>query len=531
MRKTPGFRLRPTPGSSHFAAFLIVCVMYTMPGPTNVYGQQELENLQAWIDGIRVNLVEGGITYHREGTFAVESGSELVEGDLIKSEKAARAEILLQPGNFLRIGEETELRVLGDKYDRIRLQLIRGSISFEFLKHELDSGNFTDRLVSGYDLIRVATPDSEVLVLQPGISRINVRADGQTEVLVRKGEAVLNGHRVKEKRLAVVNGGMINVSERDSKLEDAFDSWCRTRADNLIKANRTLKKDAPWVKARKSGSEPVVDLPAAEKDGDNPYIVSARPGSITFAESGLEFTRDRQTWQKVMTSTELKSGDTLRSSEHAYAELSLLPDLHLRLDGATQLLLEQLSNEVIILKLLSGSLILDVPVFDRKRLPEMTLANRQTSVLVADSGNYRVDIKANAETITVRDGKVLAKAQSIGSCRKIINDRVADCGNKETDNFDWWSKHRGEGLFFTGRAMASRAARIRRNKSRQTGFWYQPSGFEYYTFVPFFSTYFQSPYGGNYAAVLSPGRRPMFMGQAPVRSSIRLPRLNSPVRQ
>ena len=46
-----------------------------------------------------------------------------------------------------------------------------------------------DTLSQVYELIRVITPNGEVLITQPGIFRINAIGSWQTDLLVRKGEA------------------------------------------------------------------------------------------------------------------------------------------------------------------------------------------------------------------------------------------------------------------------------------------------------------------------------------------------------
>jgi hypothetical protein len=510
----------------HIGITTLVVILVLCGGHASA--QQELENLEGLVKGVQVNVVEGQVSYQREGTFDLEAGVELKEGDLIKSGKNGRAEILLQPGNLLRIAEDTEVELKGDQYDRIRLRLGRGSISFELLKHELDLNDFAQRLESGYDLIRVTTPDAEVLALQPGIIRITVGASGSTEVAVRRGDAILNGQRVREKRVASIQQGTFKETERDSKQEDSFDIWCRTRAENLIQANKMLKKEAPWTKAEKDGADAVVDTPVDPDSAGSAYVISARPGTITFVESGFEACTAKQDWTKVDTNTRLESGARLRSTENSYVELTLLPDLYLRLGGSSEIAFEELSYESLSVRLLKGTAILDVPFFDKDNLPPIKIMVGQRSLTVADSGNYRFEVNSGAETAIIRDGKVLMNQTSIGSCRRITNGDVTKCVSKVNDTFDWWSKSRGEGISFTGRAMASRAARYRRVRQRSTGFWYHPAGVNYHTFVPFFSTLFHSPYGGNYASVLSPRRMRPFMGSL-FGSSIRLPR--GPVRQ
>jgi hypothetical protein len=56
-------------------------------------------------------------------------------------------------------------------------------------------------------------------------------------------------------------------------------------------------------------------------------------------------------------------------------------------------------------------------------------------------------------------------------------------------------------------SMASYFEKSRRTRFRNTGFWFQNPEQTSYTFVPFTSELFRSPYGGNYSTVLSPRRR------------------------
>ena len=123
-----------------------------------------------------------------------------------------------------------------------------------------------------------------------------------------------------------------------------------------------------------------------------------------------------------------------------------------------------------------------------------------------DQGNYRIDVQSDSEAITIREGKVIFNERSVGACRRITRETVADCDEKRYDNFDFWSQHRGEGQMFNGRvtvAMVTQLMRVRRNRFRNTGFWFQQPGQTSYTFVPFTSLFLKSPYGGSYSTVLS----------------------------
>jgi ferric-dicitrate binding protein FerR (iron transport regulator) len=478
----------------------IVYCMCVICGLVLIARAQEDEGIEGFIAGIRANAVKGDVSYQRgDGKFALESGLRLEQGDFIRSGKDAYAELLLQPGNFLRVGADTEVRIFSDQHDKMRLNLNKGSIIIELLSR--DNAGFSRYLIDeATELIRVITADAEVFVNRPGIFRIN--AGGRTEVVVREGEAAIDGFRVKKKRRAITANESVTVSEIDTKIEDEFDTWSRERAGQLVQANKLLKKKEPWAKRLKKG-ETEIEVPD-ESDNDNARgrVISARPGTVNFVEHGVEFGRAKE-WQPLTEQTLLEAGDKLRTNVNSLAELVLFPDTHLRVDTSSEVLLEQLSGDAIALKVVRGSMIIDVARFDRKQAPEIIIGGSSTSVAINDNGNYRVD----GNTITVRKGKVMFHDRSIGGCKRIDGDSISDCDKKPVDNFDLWSQHRGEGELYNGRATVATAtylARLRRGRYRSAGFWYQEPGQTTYTFVPFTSQLFRSPYGGNYSTAFAP---------------------------
>lgn len=475
---------------------------------------QQQESYEGFVSGIRANAVKGNAFYQRgEGKFNLEAGHKLEEGDFIRTDANSYAELLLQPGNYLRVGADSELQIFTDANDKMRLKLNQGAISLEILSKDGETSFFFESLSQVYDLIRIITPNAEVFITRPGIFRINSFNPGRTDLIVRDGEAVINGLRVKEKRNGAASSQGVVITEINTKLEDGLDGWSRERADQLVDANRLLKNEAPWTKDRKEGEETSVDLPDKDENiRSNRFVVSAKPGAVIFVEAGVEFSRTGKEWEPLTEKSQLEKGDKVRTSAHTFAELSMLPDINLRIDSKSEILFEELSNESISLKLLQGAAILDVARFDEKETPPIRLFGSSTSATIADDGNYRIDIKPNGDEITVRDGKVFVKGRSVGSCNKIVAATASDCDRKVTDNFDVWSDHRGEGKLYNGRDVVSMVAhldRVRRVRFRNTGFWFQNPGKTHYTFVPFSSSRFRSPYGGSYSTVLTPRRVPV----------------------
>ena len=500
-------------GTGFLLIALVISLLAFVTAPTPTNGQQP-EGFEGFVTGIRANAVKGEVFYeHDEGKFELEPGNKLEQGYFVKTGANSYAELLLQPGNYVRVGGESEFQIFSDPYDKMRLKLNHGTITLEILARDgEDPTNFAESLDQAYELIRVITPSAEVFITRPGIFRINTWSPERTELIVRDGEAVINGRRVKEKRSAMASKTDVAIVETIHKAEDTFDLWSRERAEALVQANRTLKKEAPWASKRKD-EETSVDLPKDEtQSSKSRYVVSARPGAVNFVEAGVEFNRSAKEWEPVTEKSKLESGDRVRTSAYSYVELTMLPDINLRIDDGSEILLEQMSNDSISLKLLRGSVILDAVRFESKEVPKITLAGTSTSVVIAGGGNYRVDVGPNGDEITIRDGKVIFQERSVGSCRTIAGGVVSECHKKRSDNFDYWSEHRGEGDFFDGRdtvAMVAHLAGLRRIRFRNKGFWYQNPGKTNYTFVPFSSPYFRSPYGGHYSTVLSPRRSPM----------------------
>jgi hypothetical protein len=184
---------------------------------------------------------------------------------------------LLQPGNYLRVAGDTELQIINDEHDRMRLKLNRGTVTIEILSKE-NLGSFYSSYEARY-LIRLLTPDAAVFMGEPGVFRISATPNRPTELIVRNGSAVMRGQHVKAKHRAVVSKENITITEIDSKIEDAFDVWARERAESLVRTNKELKKSPAWSKKQKEGQEASVNVAEEEGPTSSPLIVSAKPGT------------------------------------------------------------------------------------------------------------------------------------------------------------------------------------------------------------------------------------------------------------
>jgi CBS domain-containing protein len=182
-----------------------------------------------------VNVVSGEVTFRRAGRDAwqqLATTDELKSGDLVRTGADGRAEILLNPGSYLRLGENSEFELTDAALDTLRLKLVRGAALVEAAG--FDDADFR---------IALDTPQTHVALIRSGIYRVNVAA-GTTEVFVRKGRALVGRDQelVKEGMSArVAAAGNAEVAKFDKKEKDALDVWGKERAEEIARVTRKLQ--------------------------------------------------------------------------------------------------------------------------------------------------------------------------------------------------------------------------------------------------------------------------------------------------
>ncbi|MEK6321557.1 MAG: FecR family protein [Acidobacteriota bacterium] len=177
-----------------------------------------------------VNVVEGEASVTRAKPFAMPdmliSGDELLTGDTVKTGAKGRAEILLNPGSYLRLGEGSEFVFLFDSFTGNKIKLLRGSMVIE---------------ASAIDaLILVETPKANFELARVGLYRFNVWADGKADVAVRKGRVLIGATTIKGGKRALVEGSTAAIAKLNKQDVDSLDDWSKNRARALIAANSRL---------------------------------------------------------------------------------------------------------------------------------------------------------------------------------------------------------------------------------------------------------------------------------------------------
>ncbi len=182
-----------------------------------------------------INFIEGTVTSCRakapEAWRGVSLGDRLKTGDRLRTSSEGRAEILLNPGSYLRLDYDGEIVMTNPNLDALAVEVISGSALFE---------------VTGTDgtelLLRILTPNGTVNIVRNGLYRVTVPREGAPTVAVIKGRITVEQAGrpllVKDKQLVTLEATAVATTKLDKKDRDAFDEWSRNRAKTLRRSQR-----------------------------------------------------------------------------------------------------------------------------------------------------------------------------------------------------------------------------------------------------------------------------------------------------
>lgn len=184
-----------------------------------------------------VNAVTGRTGVHAKGSSEWEQltiKDNLEGGDVVKTGLDGRVEILLNPGSYMRVAENSEFELTSNSLENLEVRLIRGTAIVE---------------ATGADdtelLINITTPHAKMAIVQRGLYRVNVVPGDLTELIVRKGRVLLADPQTKVKggRKLIFSANTFSIAKLedfDKKNADPFDSWSKQRAETVAQANRKM---------------------------------------------------------------------------------------------------------------------------------------------------------------------------------------------------------------------------------------------------------------------------------------------------
>lgn len=172
--------------------------------------------------------IDGQAPHQKAGTFA-----EVKEKQDLQTE-VGRAEVLLTPGVFLRVGENSGVRMLSNKLTDTQVEFLKGSAIVDFVEVAKDN-----QVTMNYQ-------DYKVTFVKKGIYRFD---SAPAEFKVYTGEAMVTrgGNTINLKDGRAVPFTPALVSEKfDNRTGDALYRWAKRRSEYIAVANLSA--------ARKAGS-------------------------------------------------------------------------------------------------------------------------------------------------------------------------------------------------------------------------------------------------------------------------------------
>ena len=182
----------------------------------------------------RVSLMQGDVTTMRGDSgqwVATTVNTPLETGDQIATGAGSRAEVQLDYADVIRLDQNTVVKIADLTRSRIQLQVAQGQVDYVVLsgaqaKSEVD------------------TPNVAIQPIRPGTYRLDVNSQGESELIVRRGEAQASTPQgsatVRNGQIITVRG--INNPEyhiADAPARDGWDSWNSQR-------NRAVEDAQSW---------------------------------------------------------------------------------------------------------------------------------------------------------------------------------------------------------------------------------------------------------------------------------------------
>jgi hypothetical protein len=181
----------------------------------------------------RLSYVDGSVSF-RPGSLEdwapASRNRPLTTGDRLWTDRYARGELQLGRTS-VRIGSETAFGFLNLNDDVAQMQVTQGSLRVHV------------REFAESEAVEVDTPNAAVSLLRPGIYRIDVDADGDTTVTVRRGEATVTAEgsevTVDDRQMGIFRGAPNPTYDlQAAPASDEWDRWCaeRERWDDEVRA-------------------------------------------------------------------------------------------------------------------------------------------------------------------------------------------------------------------------------------------------------------------------------------------------------
>lgn len=220
----------------------------TILGACVMAGAQAPAQVEPTSGVARISLIHGDVSTQRgdSGDWATAALNQpMVSSDKISTGVSSRTEVQLDSANILRLSDSTLASVASLSRTQIQIQVERGLIDYTVFKNteadaEIDTANVAVRPSQRKD----------------GVYRVEINAEGETQVIVRKGSAEIStpqgSTQVEKGQMVIVRGEGSETVYRlaEAPAKDSWDSWNNDR-------DRTIHDAQSWGRTNRyyTGSE------------------------------------------------------------------------------------------------------------------------------------------------------------------------------------------------------------------------------------------------------------------------------------
>ncbi len=181
-----------------------------------------------------VNFVSSNVSIKQKGVQKgfLQKGDNVEVGDQVSTETNGKAEILLNPGSYLRLAENSQFEFTSTSLDDLELKLNQGSAIFEVI---------ADKEFK----VSIKTPNAKFYLITSGVFRIDVLANGVGKISVWKGKAQVGDIKatiVKGGKTATFENGIVAIEKFDRDNKGEFEVWSKDRAKEIAKINAKLQE-------------------------------------------------------------------------------------------------------------------------------------------------------------------------------------------------------------------------------------------------------------------------------------------------
>jgi len=195
--------------------------MFALAGSVCAWGQRALSARSGM-----VNYVEGRVTLDDKALDPKITEVPEVKNRSVLATEEGRAEVLLTPGAFLRLAENSSFRMISNTLWDTRVEVVSGSGLVEI-----------DELLKD-NSITVQYGDAQIALLKKGLYRIDAGEPGSLRVYDGEARVSLNGDGVTAHKGRQVDlGTVLSASNFDTRDTDSFYHWSARRGEYIATAN------------------------------------------------------------------------------------------------------------------------------------------------------------------------------------------------------------------------------------------------------------------------------------------------------